>query len=207
MFGPVTTAEAHVAFAGASHHTNKTAELSGITESLHFLCLAARFPRSSRVCIFHDTRHAADVCLGSVQSLTNVRLALQVNHICCQYNYEAFSHYATSAAMAGNVGNECARPRRRSRRSWPSFWSQCQYTLGPPLFFTRQTSSEAATTLLRFNTGYVTLVVNTHHCSRLVLCFVVNCALASLYLPLRSETTFDLQARKGTVALFVVRSV
>ena len=76
MFGPVTTVEAHVAFAGASHHTNNTAELSGITESLHFLCLAARFPRSSRVCIFHDTRHAADVCLGSVQSLTNVRLGL-----------------------------------------------------------------------------------------------------------------------------------
>ena len=83
MFGPVIAAEAHVAFAGASHHTNNTAELSGITESLHFLCLAPRVLRSSRVCIFYDTRHAADVCLGSV---------LQVNHICCKYNYAAFSH-------------------------------------------------------------------------------------------------------------------
>ena len=34
MFGPVVTSEAHVALAGASQHTNNTAELSGITESL-----------------------------------------------------------------------------------------------------------------------------------------------------------------------------
>ena len=38
MFGPVITAE-HVAFAGASQHTNHTGELSGPIESLHFLSL------------------------------------------------------------------------------------------------------------------------------------------------------------------------
>ena len=44
MFGPVITAEAHVAFAGASQHTNNTAELSGITEALHFLSLMGPVP-------------------------------------------------------------------------------------------------------------------------------------------------------------------
>ena len=34
MFGPVITAEAHVAYARASQHTNNTAELWEIIESL-----------------------------------------------------------------------------------------------------------------------------------------------------------------------------
>ena len=40
MFGPVITAEAHPAFAGACQQINNTAELSGIVEALQFLLTA-----------------------------------------------------------------------------------------------------------------------------------------------------------------------
>ena len=49
---PVITAEAHVAYAGASQHTNNTAELSGIVESLCFLSSVGPVPRGSQACIF-----------------------------------------------------------------------------------------------------------------------------------------------------------
>ena len=71
--GPVITAEAHVAFAGASQHTDNTAELSGMMVSLLFLSLLEPVPRGSHARIFHGPRHAADVCFGYVQSQTNVR--------------------------------------------------------------------------------------------------------------------------------------
>ena len=37
MFGPVTTTEAHLAFAGARVHSNNAAEMSAIVEALSFL--------------------------------------------------------------------------------------------------------------------------------------------------------------------------
>ena len=55
MFGLVITAEAHVAFAGASHHTKKHLDRK------HF---------------FKDSKHATGVCLGTVQSQTNVCLGM-----------------------------------------------------------------------------------------------------------------------------------
>ena len=44
MFGPVITTEAHLAFAGASVHSNNTAEMSAIVEALSFLGPMARLP-------------------------------------------------------------------------------------------------------------------------------------------------------------------
>ena len=42
MFGPVVTTEAHLAFAGASVHSNNTAEMSAMVVALFFLDPVAR---------------------------------------------------------------------------------------------------------------------------------------------------------------------
>ena len=52
MFGPVITAEAHVANARAKQHKNNTAELSGIIESLWFLSSIGHVPRGSQAFFF-----------------------------------------------------------------------------------------------------------------------------------------------------------
>ena len=52
MFGPVITTAAHLLYAGASQHTNNTAELSGIVESLCFLSPIVLVPRGSPACLF-----------------------------------------------------------------------------------------------------------------------------------------------------------
>ena len=51
--------------AGANRHTNNTAELSGIVESLHFFSMLKPFPRGSQACFSHDSRHVVNACLGS----------------------------------------------------------------------------------------------------------------------------------------------
>ena len=86
--------------AGASQHTNNTARLSGIIESLHFLSLLGSVPRASHACISYDPRHAANVCLGSVQSRTNVRLGVTCQKLLLQV-HASVSHCATHTAMEG----------------------------------------------------------------------------------------------------------
>ena len=75
MFGPVITTEAHLAYAGARLHTNNT-ELSSIIEAVTFLAPIGPVARDSQAWIFHDSKHAANMCLGMIQSRTNVPLGL-----------------------------------------------------------------------------------------------------------------------------------
>ena len=75
MSASVITADACFALGGASQQTNNTAELTSII-ALQFLILSEAVPRRSQVCTCFDSLHGADVCLGSVQSRTNVRLGV-----------------------------------------------------------------------------------------------------------------------------------
>ena len=61
MFGPVITTEAHLASAGARTHSNNTADMSAMIEALSFL-------RDANSCIYYISKHAAGVCLGTVQA-------------------------------------------------------------------------------------------------------------------------------------------
>ena len=65
MFGPVITAEAHLAFAGA------TAEMTAMVEAPS--CLEPHGPvaRDANSCVFYDSKHAAGVCLGTIQARTH----------------------------------------------------------------------------------------------------------------------------------------
>ena len=76
MFGPVITTEAHLAFSGARTHSNNTAEMSAMVEALSFLGPHGPVARDANSCVFVDSKHAAGVCLGTIQARTHVQLAL-----------------------------------------------------------------------------------------------------------------------------------
>ena len=57
-------------------HTSNTAELSGIIEARSFLGPAGPVARDSQACIVYDSKHAPNMCMGMIQSCTNVPLGL-----------------------------------------------------------------------------------------------------------------------------------
>ena len=58
MFGPVVTAEAHIAFSGARTHSNNTAEMTAMIKALSFLGPPGPIARETSSCIYYDS-HAA----------------------------------------------------------------------------------------------------------------------------------------------------
>ena len=74
MFGPVITTEAHLAFSGARTHSNNTAEMTAVIEALSFLGPRGRVARDVDSCIYCDSKHAAGVCLCTIQARTHVQL-------------------------------------------------------------------------------------------------------------------------------------
>ena len=66
MFGPVITTEAHLAFAGARTHSNNTAEMTAMIETLFFLGPHGPVARDANSCIYYDSKRAAGVCLGTI---------------------------------------------------------------------------------------------------------------------------------------------
>ena len=105
-------AEAHVAYAGANHHTNNTAELSGIVEPLLFLSSIGLVPRGSQVFSRFETWCQRLLWDGAIAvecplRLTSKQLFLQVQLRTRVTLRHTYSH-------GGNVGNVCG-----SRgRSW-----------------------------------------------------------------------------------------
>ena len=71
MFGPVITTEAHLAFSGARTHSNNTAEMTAMVEALSFLGPRGPVARDVDSCIYYDSKHAAGVCLGTIQARTH----------------------------------------------------------------------------------------------------------------------------------------
>ena len=76
MFGPVITTEAHPAFSDARTHSNNTADLTAMIEALSFLGPRGPVARDMDSCIYYDSKHAAGVCLGTIQARTHVELAV-----------------------------------------------------------------------------------------------------------------------------------
>ena len=64
-------------FAGAMTHSNNTAETIVMIEALPFLGPHGPVARDANSCIFHDPKHAAGVCLGTIQARTHVQLVLE----------------------------------------------------------------------------------------------------------------------------------
>ena len=86
MFGLVITTEAHPAFSGAKIHSNNTAEMSAMINLLPFLGRRGPVARDVELCIYYDSKHAAGVCLGTIQVRSHVQLALacQRSMLCAQ---------------------------------------------------------------------------------------------------------------------------
>ena len=68
MFGLVITTKADLALSGARTHFNKTAGMSAVIEALSFLGLHGPVACDANSCIYHNSKHSAGVCLGTVQA-------------------------------------------------------------------------------------------------------------------------------------------
>ena len=68
MLGPVITTEAPLAFSGARTHSNNTVEMTAMIEALSFLWPRGPVARDMDSCIYYDSKHAAGVCLGTIQA-------------------------------------------------------------------------------------------------------------------------------------------
>ena len=108
MFGPVITTEAHLAFAGARIHSNNTAEMSAMIEALSFLGPHGPVARDANSCIFNDPKHAAGICLGTIQARTHVQLALacQLSLLKVQHRLRCTMQHV--CGHTGILGNDCA---------------------------------------------------------------------------------------------------
>ena len=108
MFGPVVTTEAHLAFSDARTHSNNTAEMTAMIEALSFLGPHGPVARDEQSCIYYDSKHAAGVCMGTIQARTHVQLALtcQQSMICAQHRLQLTMQHVYG--HTGNLGNECA---------------------------------------------------------------------------------------------------
>ena len=86
----VITNEAHVAFSGARTHSNNTAERTAMVEAFYY-----------------DSKHAAGVCLGTIQTRTHVRLALACKEsmLCTEHRLRLTMQHVYG--HTGNLGNEC----------------------------------------------------------------------------------------------------
>ena len=108
MFGPVVTTEAHLAFCGARTHSNNTAEMTATNEALSFLGPHGPVTRDEQSRIYYDSKHAAGVCLGTIQARTHVQLAqaCQQSMIRAQHKLRLTMEHVYG--HGGNLGNECA---------------------------------------------------------------------------------------------------
>ena len=108
MFGPVVTTEAHLAFSGARAHSNNTAEMTAMIEALSFPGPHGPVARNEQSCIYYDSKHAAGVCLGTIQARTHVQLALacQRSMPCAQHRLRLTMQHVYG--HGGNLVNECA---------------------------------------------------------------------------------------------------
>ena len=104
----VYTDEAHLAYAGSRLHSSNTAELSSIVEALSFLGPHGPVVRDSRSCMFHDSRHAASICLGTVQSRASVHLGLACQRLSLRIELRLRFTTQHIYSHAQNLGNECA---------------------------------------------------------------------------------------------------
>ena len=105
LFGPVVT---HPAFSGAGAASNNTAEMTAMIEALYCLGPRGSVARQDETCVFYDSKHAAEICLGTIQASTHIQhaLACQRSTLCVQHRLRLTMQHVYG--HAGNLGNECA---------------------------------------------------------------------------------------------------
>ena len=108
MFGPVVTTEAQLALSGARTHFNNTAEMTAMIEGLAFLGPRGPVTSDEQSCIFYDSMHAADICLGTIQARTYVQLALACQQSMIRIHQRLRLTMQHVYVHSGNLGNECA---------------------------------------------------------------------------------------------------
>ena len=108
MFGPVVTTEAHLVFSGARTHSNNTAEMTAMIEALSFFGPFGPVAWDVELCFYVDSKHAAGVCLGTIQARTHVQLALacQRSMICAQHSLRVTMQHVYGRTW--NLCDECA---------------------------------------------------------------------------------------------------
>ena len=76
--------------------------MSAMIEALSFLGPRGSVARDANLCIYYDSKHAAGVCLGTIQARTHVQLALACQQSMLQLSMQhMYGH-------TGNWENECA---------------------------------------------------------------------------------------------------
>ena len=108
VFDPVITAEAHLACSGARTHSNNTADMTAMIEALSFLGPHGPVARDANSCMCYDSKHAAGVCLGTVQARTHVQLALACQQLMLSVQHRLRLTMQHVYRHTGNLGNECA---------------------------------------------------------------------------------------------------
>ena len=92
MFGPVITAEAHLAFSDARTHSNNTAEITAMVEALSLL--GPRGPVAvMRLCVFIMTPNMLLVCVWAGSSPHTCAAGASMSTIYDQCPTEATAHH------------------------------------------------------------------------------------------------------------------
>ena len=81
-----------------------TAEMTAMIEALYCLGLRGSVARHEEACIFYDSKHAAGVCLGTIQARSHVQLAWLVNAtLCVQHRLRLTTFTAMLGTWVMNV--------------------------------------------------------------------------------------------------------
>ena len=85
-----------------------TAEMTAMIEALSFLGPRGPVARDENSCIYFDSKHAAGVCLGTIQARTHVQLALACQQSTLRVQHRLRLTMQQVYGHTGNLGNECA---------------------------------------------------------------------------------------------------
>ena len=92
----------------ATHQAEQQSTPTTLQGSQALLSRIISFPRDTRACIVFDPRHATEVCFGSVQLRTNVRLSLTCQQLLLQVQWRVFLTPRHTYSHRGNVCKEYA---------------------------------------------------------------------------------------------------
>ena len=77
-------------------------------EASSFLLPRGPVARDAHSCVFYDSKHAAGVCLGTIQARTHVQLGLSCQRLLLKVQHRLRFTMQHVHGHAENLGNECA---------------------------------------------------------------------------------------------------
>ena len=105
--------------------------MAAMIEALYFLGPRGSVACNEEACIYYDSKHAAGVCLGTIQARSHLQLALACQRSTLRVQHRLRLTMQHVYGHAGNLGNECA-DQCRTRFAWLHFQPQRCYSLGSP---------------------------------------------------------------------------